>query len=263
MDAFEWNKIIGATLGTVLFIVALYIGVGGLMEPRQAEKSGMEVAVTEDTGHGTGEAPAAELPPDWGTVLPAADVAAGENIHKRCLQCHDFSKGGPNKIGPNLWGVVGGKHAHAPGFTYSAAMQALADQTWDYDHLNKFVTNPKAAIAGTKMAFAGLSKQQDRINLIAFLRTQSDAPAPIPPPNPAAAVPPAAPAGAPADGEPPAGEVQAPPPGEPGAPVAPAGATPAPAAATTPPAAGTTPPAATPTPSTPAPATPPPSGGGH
>jgi cytochrome c len=217
----------------------------------------MEVAVTEDAGQST-SGPAVEAPPDWGTVLPAADVAAGENVHKRCLQCHDFAKGGPNKIGPNLWGIIGSKHAHAAGFTYSAAMQALTDKTWDYEALNHFLVNPKAAIPGTKMAFAGLSKTPDRVNLIAYLRTLADAPAPIPPPNPAAATPPAAPAGAPADGptgEPPAGEVQAPPPGE--QPAAPA--TPAPGG-TTPPATGTapaTPPQPAPaTPATPAPTTP-------
>jgi len=215
MDSFEWNKIIGAVLATVLFIVVLYIFIGGLMEPKKAEKPGMEVAVTEEGDHGAGEAPVAELPPDWGTVLPAADVAAGENIHKRCLQCHDFAKDGPNKIGPNLWGIVGNKHAHASTFSYSTAMQALADKTWGYDELEQFTKSPKAAVPGTKMAFAGLSKQQDRINLIAFLRTLSDSPMPIPAPKPAAPAP-GATAGAPADGaaaETPAGELQAPPPG--------------------------------------------------
>jgi cytochrome c len=254
MDSFEWNKIFGAVLGTVLFIVALYIVVGGQMQAPKPKGPGMEIAVTEDGGSGP-TTPTAELPPDWGTVLPAADVAAGENVHKRCLQCHDFAKGGPNKIGPNLWGIVGAKHSHAAGFSYSTAMQALTDKTWDYEALNHFLQNPKAAIPGTKMAFAGLSKTADRVNLIAYLRTLADSPAPIPAPNPAAATPPAAPAtapaGAPADGatgEPPAGEVQAPPPGETGAP---------------PP--GTTPPAGAPAPATPtpAPATPPAGGGGH
>jgi cytochrome c len=254
MDSFEWNKIFGAVLGSVLFTVALYILVEGLMEPPEAEKPGMEVAVTEGTGTTTG-GPTTEAPPDWGTVLPTADVAAGENVHKKCLTCHDFEKGGPNKIGPNLWGIIGSKHAHAAGFAYSAAMQAMADKTWDYEALNHFLTNPKAAIPGTKMAFAGLSKTSDRINIIAFLRTKADSPAPIPPPNPAAATPPAAPAGgapagAPADGaagEPPAGEMQAPPPGE--QPQTP-GASPAPS---TPP-AGTAPAApAQPSPTTTAP----------
>ena len=253
MDSFEWNKIIGAVLGTVLFIVALYIVIGEVMKPEKPEKPGMEVAVTEESASG-GPPPAAELPPDWGTVLPAADLAAGENIHKRCLQCHDFEKGGPNKIGPNLWGMVGNHHAHAPDFTYSTAMKALTDKTWDYEALNQFLTNPKSAVPGTKMAFAGLSKTQDRVNVIAYLRTLSDSPLAIPAPNPAAAAPAPAPATpAAADGaasEPPAGELQAPPPSEP-----------ATAAGTTPPASGTTPPtstpptapAASPTPAIPAP----------
>src|SRR5262245_18503053 len=140
MDSFEWNKIIGAVLGTLLIVVAIYVVVPGLMTPKQPAGPGMEVAVTEPTAT-PGETPTAELPPDWGTVLPAADVAAGENLSKRCLQCHDFTKGGPNKIGPNLWGVIGNHHAHAPDYAYSAAMKALTDKQWDYDALNAFLTN--------------------------------------------------------------------------------------------------------------------------
>jgi len=259
MDSFEWNKIFGAVLGTVLFIVALYIGVEGLMAPHQAEKPGMEIAIVED--HGANGGPAtAELPPDWGTMLPAADVAAGETVHKRCLQCHDFENGGPNKIGPNLWNVVGGKHAHAAGFVYSAALQALAEKTWGYDELDAFLKNPKAAVPGTKMSFAGLSKQQDRVNLIAFLRTRSATPFAIPAPNPVA---PAAPSeGTPVDGatgETPAGELQAPPPGETPVP-APPGAAPPVAPA---PGGTTTPAAATPATTTPAPAATTPAPDGH
>jgi cytochrome c len=228
MDSFEWNKIIGAVLGTLLAVVALHIVVSGLLAPDKAERPGMEVAVTEPSAP-TGEAPVAEVPPDWGTVLPAADVAAGQVVHQRCLQCHDFSKGGPRKIGPNLWGIVGAKHAHMEGFSYSPAMKALAEKTWDYDALNAFIKNPKAAVPGTSMSFIGLSKEPDRINLIAYLRTLSDSPLAIPPPKPPAPEEPA-----PADGgaSEPAGELQAPPPGTPDGTAAPAsgGATPAPAA---------------------------------
>jgi len=215
MDSFEWNKIFGAVLGTALFVAGLNVVVSGLMSPPKAEKPGMEVAVAEE-GATTAEKPAAEVPPDWGTVLPAADLAAGEDVHGRCVQCHDFTKGGPNKIGPNLYGVVGNHHAHEPSFAYSTDMKALSDKTWDYDALNEFLKRPKAAIPGTKMNFVGISKERDRINLIAYMRTLSDSPLAIPAPRP----PEPAPAEEPATGstEPPAGEVQAPPPGTPASP---------------------------------------------
>lgn len=236
MDSFEWNKIFGAVLGTVLLVVTLNILVGDLMTPPKAEKPGMEVIVAEESTGGGTTAPVAEAKPDWGTVIPAADLTAGDKAHVRCQQCHDFTKGGPDKIGPNLYGIVGGKHAHSPKFPYSPAMAALKDKVWDYDELDAFLKNPKAAIKGTKMSFAGMSKQTDRVNLIAYMRTLSDSPLAIPAPNPAA--PPAAPA-VPADGtEPPAGELQAPPPGStpegaaaPAAPAAPGAAPAAPAAA--------------------------------
>ncbi len=229
MDSFEWNKILGAVLATVLFVAAVNIVVGKWMAPHKSEKPGMEVAVVETPANG-GPAPV-EVKPDWGTVIPAADLAAGEKIHQRCVQCHDFAKGGPNKIGPNLYGIVGNKHAHEPSYAYSPAMKALADKTWGYEEFYEFMGNPKGAIPGTKMAFAGLSKSQDRVNLIAYLRTLADAPIAIPAPNPAA---PPAPA---TDGaaEPPAGEVQAPPPGS--TPETPATAPPAPPGTTAPSAA--------------------------
>jgi cytochrome c len=207
MDSFEWNKIFGAVLGTVLIIATLNIVVGKMMAPHQSGKPGMEVAVAE-TPAGGGTTPEVETKPDWGTVIPVADVTAGEKVHQRCVQCHDFTKGGPNKIGPNLYGIMGNKHAHEPSFSYSPAMKALADKTWGYDEFYEFMRNPKGAIPGTKMAFAGLSKSPDRVNLIAYLRTLADSPIAIPAPNPVAPA-------APADGatEPPAGELQAPPPG--------------------------------------------------
>jgi cytochrome c len=253
MDSFEWNKIFGAILGTALFVVALNIVVGGIMAPPKGHKPGMEVVVAE--GPATGEAPVVEAAPDWGTVLPAADLAAGEKVAGRCLQCHDFAKGGPNKIGPNLYGIVGTNHAHAAGFAYSSAMAALKDKLWGYDELDSFLKSPKAAVPGTKMAFAGLSKTTERVNLIAYLRSLSDAPMAIPAPKP---VEPAAPATPPADGTEPAGELQAPPPGAPGT-TPPAPGTAAPAEPTTTPPAVT--PGSAPTPPAPEPAKP--AGGGH
>jgi cytochrome c len=246
MDTFEWNKIFGAVLGTVLLVVTLNILVGDLMTPPKAEKPGMEVAVAEESTGGGTTGPVVEAKPDWGTVIPVADLTAGDKAHIRCQQCHDFSKGGPDKIGPNLYAIVGAQHARAASYAYSPALVAMKDKVWGYDELDAFLKNPKGAIKGTKMSFAGLSKQTDRVNLIAYMRTLSDSPLAIPAPNPAA--PPAAPA---EGAEPPAGELQAPPPGT----------TPEGAAAPAAPGAAPAAPAATPAAAPAAPAKP--AGGGH
>ena len=200
MDSFEWNKIAGAVLGTLLFIVAVRIASGFIFEVEQPAKPGYVVQGVEETTN-TGPAVAAEEPlPDWGTVLPKASVSNGKSISTRCEQCHDLSKGGPNKIGPNLWGVVGRPRATHPGFDYSSAMKSKGG-SWSYDELFKFLKSPGAYIPGTKMSFAGLPKAQDRIDLISYLRTDMDSPAPIPPPQPAKAAPAAA---APSNGKAPA-----------------------------------------------------------
>jgi cytochrome c len=201
MDSFEWNKIAGAVLGTLLFVVAVRIATGFIFEVEPPVKPGYVVQGVE-VPTGTGATPAAaaeEQMPDWGTVLPKANVADGKSISTRCEQCHDLSKGGPNKIGPNLWGVVGRPRASHPGFDYSSAMKAKGG-SWSYDELFKFLKSPGSYIPGTKMSFAGLPKADDRINLISYLRTDMDSPAPIPPPQPAKA----APAAAPANGKAPA-----------------------------------------------------------
>ena len=200
MDSFEWNKIIGAVLGTAIFIFVVRQAAEVIYEPETPAKPGYVVeGVAETTGGGAATAPVAETMPDWGTVLPAADVAAGKTVSGRCEQCHDLSKGGPNKIGPNLYDVVDRQRASHPGFDYSGAMKAKGG-TWTYDELFKFLKSPGSYIPGTKMSFAGVSREQERINLIAYLRSDADNPAPIPAPAPAAA----APAGGAADAAKPA-----------------------------------------------------------
>jgi cytochrome c len=141
---------------------------------------------------------APEGPPDWGTVLPVANanISMGANVSKKCVSCHVFEKGGANGTGPALWGVLGRDAGSMPGFAYSEPMQAHG--AWNYDELDKFLAAPQQYIPGTKMSFVGLKKQDDRINLIAYLRTMTDSPPAIPAPNPAAAA--AAVAAAPAPG---------------------------------------------------------------
>ena len=200
MDSFEWNKIFMAVGFTFLGIFAINEISNAVFAVEGPGTPGFTVAGAEDgpTNHnGDGETPAAA---DLGTLLAAADPAAGGRVAARCAQCHSWDKSGPNKIGPNLWDIIGSRHAHKDDFAYSSAMKAFAG-TWDYEGLFHYLENPKAVVPGTKMAFAGLRKPEDRANLLAFMRTWSDNPKPFPAPKPAAAPVPAAPA---PGGEPPA-----------------------------------------------------------
>jgi cytochrome c len=186
MDSFEWNKIIGAILGTAIFIFVVRVVAEGIYEPEKPAKPGYIVeGVVENAGPGAA-APAEEAIPDWGTVLAKADVAAGKATSAKCEACHDLTNAKTIKIGPPLWNVVDRPRASIAGFSYSGAMKAKGGN-WTYDELFKFLKSPGAYIPGTKMSFAGISKIDDRVNLIAFLRTNADAPAAIPAPKPAAA----------------------------------------------------------------------------
>jgi cytochrome c len=184
MSSLELNKIAGAVL--VGGIVALASGIiaNQLVQPETHETQAVAIAGAEDTG----ETPAAEedagLEP-VGPLLASADVAAGESISKRCASCHSFEQGGPNKVGPNLWNVVGAPHGHAEGFSYSDAIASI-EGPWTYEDLNAFLANPREYAPGTKMTFAGLRDVEDRANLIAWLRSLSDDPQPLPEPTAAA-----------------------------------------------------------------------------
>lgn len=192
MDSWEWNKIAGAVLGTLMFVLVLNILTGSLFEVPPPAKPGyvVEGVPAEAASAAASNAPVAEALPDWGTVLPKASVAEGQKVSERCQQCHDLSKGGPNKIGPNLWGIVDRPRASHPGYEYSSAMMAKHDP-WTYDKLFVYLKLPAAMVPGTKMTFAGISSADDRINLVAYLRTLSDSPAAIPAPAPAKAAAPA------------------------------------------------------------------------
>lgn len=181
MDSFEINKLIGALLGTVFVVFSIALISDGLFESSAPEKPGYEiVAVEEPAGSGSAE-PAA--PQAIGPLLAAADVKAGEATFKKCAACHTADKGGPNKVGPNLWSIVNRPVGSHEGYSYSAGMKTFADggkAVWDYDHLNGFLTAPKAYVKGTAMGFGGLKKIEDRAALLAYLRTLADAPAPLP-----------------------------------------------------------------------------------
>lgn len=226
MDSFEVNKILGAILGTLTFALALSIGTEMLFATHAPEKPGYELpSPAEDAGaHGAG-APAAAQAEPIANRLASADPTKGEGLTKQCVSCHTFEKGGPNKVGPNLHGIVGKNHAHLEGFGYSGAMKAKSGEQWTFEALDAFLENPKGAVPGTAMAFLGVKKPDQRANLIAWLNQNSDSPLPLP-----AAAPPgeaAAPAGAPTPGGAPA---ETPPAAGEGAPPAPGGKAPAPVA---------------------------------
>jgi len=197
MSDLTFNKYAGAVLATCFVIAGLVQLSGGVFSQEKVAKPGFKVDVVEEAAGGA----VADVPPDWGTVLPKADVAAGQAVFAKCQSCHSLTANG---TGPDLMGVVGRKPASEAGFAYSDAMKGFAAKQpiWDYEHIYEFIKGPQAYINGTKMTFVGLKQQQDRINLIAYLHTQGST-LPIPAPNPAAAAA-AAPAAPPAAGAAPA-----------------------------------------------------------
>jgi cytochrome c len=224
MDSFEYNKLIGAFLGAVFVVFSVGIVSDAIFAAPHPEKEGFIIEAAEPEAGAGGEAAPAEEP--IAVRLATADPVAGESVHKKCTACHTTEKGGPNKVGPNLWDIVNRPVASHEGFAYSTPMKEFSQGgsvVWDYDHLDQFLTSPKGLVKGTAMGFAGVKNPTERANLIAYLRTLADTPAPLP------EAPAAEPAAAPA-GEAPAAEPAAPAEAAPAEP-APAPAEPAPAPA--------------------------------
>lgn len=178
--AFEINKIVGAGLMAVLVTTVIgYVG-NMLVHPKPLKQNAYQVpGVTESKAAGGAAAAAPAQIEPIGPLLAAASADTGKNVFKQCTSCHTPDKGGKNGVGPNLWDVVGAAKGHATGFGYSAAIKGK-DGPWDYEALNQFLANPKGYAPGTKMAFAGIRKAEDRAAVIAYLRSLADSPKPLP-----------------------------------------------------------------------------------
>ena len=171
------NTIAGWALAGGIAALGLSILSGEYFKAERPEKMGYVVEGVEEEGDAGGAA-VADKPIAF--YLASADPAKGADVFKKCAACHNAEKGGPNALGPNLWGVLGeGVGTGAHGFAFSDALKSKGG-TWDWDSLSAWLKSPKAFAPGTKMTFAGLSKPEDRANIIAYLNQQSDAPKPMP-----------------------------------------------------------------------------------
>ncbi len=220
MDSFEFNKFAGSILGTLLFVMGLGI-VSRAIYANPAPALGKQgYALPSGAPKAVAKAAAVVVP--LPVLLAKADPKRGAADAKVCEACHNIAKGAGVKIGPNLWDVVGRPKGTFPGFDYSAGVKKKGGN-WTLADINTFITNPKAYIDGTKMTYPGQPDAAKRADILAFLNTQNDHPAPLPAVEAAKPAPAATPAPAPAAAKAPAPSAAAP--------AAAPAATPAPAAA--------------------------------
>lgn len=179
-DGYFLNKCAGAVLLAFLIVLTLNGASYALFDVVGPSPPAYRIALAiVDEQHDNGIAtPSLSLD----QYLAAADPAKGVKVAKKCVSCHNFDKGGANKIGPHLWNVIGRPVANADGFSYSNGFveKNQAGDRWDYKSLNDFLENPKHYIPGTKMSFRGLAKADQRADLLAYMREQADQPQPLP-----------------------------------------------------------------------------------
>ncbi|MEM7662621.1 MAG: c-type cytochrome [Pseudomonadota bacterium] len=200
MDELFINKIVGAALGTVLFIFgvnevsAAVFGGGGHHGDHHYESankwaeenfSGYRIEIAEAAPSGDDE----DVEPfDLGLMLANADISAGEASMRQCAACHNWNDGGANGTGPNLYAVMGADIAAKPGYNYSSALSGI-EGAWTYEAMNDWLANPSSFARGNKMSYAGLRsprKDEERVNIIAYLASVSPGAPAFPEPLPVA-----------------------------------------------------------------------------
>ena len=179
MDSFEANKIIAA----VLLVALLVIGIGKISDivfkVNKPEKSAYKIDTLDNNIVSNLKVEKVSEKIDIGALLALGDIAHGKKVFKKCAACHLINKGGENKIGPALYGVIGRKVASKNDYKYSKAMAAY-EKNWTFEEMNGYLKKPQSYIKGTKMAFAGLRKEKDRASIILYLNENSDNPLPLP-----------------------------------------------------------------------------------
>jgi cytochrome c len=171
MSSFEWNKVIASVLTAMILAMVSGILANQLVRPKELEKPVFVVAAPQGAAGATAAQPAATGPEPIAPLLAKADPKKGEDIAKVCTACHTFNKGGPNKVGPNLWGVAEEQIASVPGYQFSAALEKDKNEKWDPEKLNHWLFNPQSFAKGTKMTFAGIPDAQKRADVITYLES--------------------------------------------------------------------------------------------
>ena len=171
MDGFELNKTFAAVLIALLFGMASTKVADVLISPEMLTEDAFKVEGMQSASAGAAPAQEAELPPIQ-PLLASADIGAGQKVFNKCTQCHTITAGGKNLIGPNLFKIVNANVGKKSGFGYSKTMASMGG-VWDVESLNKFLHKPRKYVKGTKMSFAGLKKEKDRANVIAYLQANS------------------------------------------------------------------------------------------
>ena len=177
-SSLEGNKILASILTAGVIAMSSGLIAGLIYYPETLSENAFPIAVevadaTSGDDAGSGEESALAL-------LASADSAAGAKQAKKCTSCHTFEEGGADKIGPNLWDLVNQPIANNAGFAYSDALSTKSGETWTFENLDAFITNPKGWAPGTKMSFAGIKKTSQRADLLLYMRDQSGNPAPLP-----------------------------------------------------------------------------------